>query len=57
MKSRFLPSIAALAIFLIAAAGVIFLIVGFFNSINAFGLFAYALVSLLQQIFNMLAAL
>lgn len=50
MKSRLLPSIAALAIFLIAAMGFIFLIVVFFDSINAFELFVNALTFLFQQL-------
>lgn len=50
MKSRLLPSIAALAIFLIAAMGFIFLIVVFFDSINAFESFVNALTFLFQQL-------
>lgn len=50
MKSRLLPSIATLAIFLIAAMGFIFLIVVFFDSINAFELFVNALTFLFQQL-------
>lgn len=61
MKNRLLPSITALAIFLIAAMGFIFLIVKLFDSINAFELFVNALIflfqrlgSLLQQILSMI---
>lgn len=50
MKSRLLPSIAALAIFLIAAMGFIFLIVVFFDSINAFESFVNTLTFLFQQL-------
>lgn len=61
MKNRLLSNIAALAIFLIAAMGFIFLIVKLFDSVSAFELFANALIFffqhlglLLQQILNMI---
>lgn len=50
MKNRLLSNIAALAIFLIAAMGFIFLIVKLFDSVNAFELFVNALIFLFQHL-------
>lgn len=50
MKNRLLSNIAALAIFLIAAMGFIFLIVKLFDSVNAFELFVNALIFLFQRL-------